>query len=158
MRFQTSLPVDGLVPDVLASLNRYPNLVLVAEPGAGKTTHVPAALLEAVPGNVLVLEPRRIAARLAARRAAWELGEELGQTVGYQVRFERVGGSHTRLHFLTEGVLTRRLFRSRASWRRRRGARRISRTPPRERSRASIVEASAAQAAFPPHPCHVGNP
>ena len=110
MRFQTSLPVDGLVPDVLASLNRYPNLVLVAEPGAGKTTHIPAALLEAVPGNVLVLEPRRIAARLAARRAAWELGEELGQTVGYQVRFERVGGSHTRLHFLTEGVLTRRLF------------------------------------------------
>jgi ATP-dependent helicase HrpB len=59
---------------------------------------------------VVVLEPRRIAARLAARRVAWELGEEVGETVGYQVRFEEVGGPRTRLRFVTEGVLTRRLL------------------------------------------------
>ncbi len=104
------LPVDSLIPEILASLEQTPNLVVEAEPGAGKTTRIPAALLSAVRGQVLVLEPRRIAARLAARRVAWELGEEIGQTVGYQVRFERVAGPNTRLHFLTEGVLTRRLL------------------------------------------------
>jgi ATP-dependent helicase HrpB len=61
-------------------------------------------------GEVVVLEPRRIAARLAARRVAWELGEPLGETVGYQVRFEEVGGPRTRLRFVTEGILTRRLL------------------------------------------------
>ncbi|MDR3740375.1 MAG: ATP-dependent helicase C-terminal domain-containing protein [Terracidiphilus sp.] len=106
----TPLPVDELVPEILASLKQTPNLVLEAAPGAGKTTRVPAALVGAVRGDVLVLEPRRIAARLAARRVAWELGEEPGETVGYQVRFERVAGPRTRLHFLTEGVLTRRLL------------------------------------------------
>ena len=104
------LPVDSLIPEILASLEQTPNLVIEAEPGAGKTTRVPAALLGAVRGQVLVLEPRRIAARLAARRVAWELGEDTGQTVGYQVRFERIAGPKTRLHFLTEGVLTRRLL------------------------------------------------
>jgi ATP-dependent helicase HrpB len=107
---QQSLPIDALIPDLLASLERTPNLLIEAEPGAGKTTRIPAALLRVVRGDVLVLEPRRIAARLAARRVAWELGEELGRTVGYQVRFERVAGPQTRLHFLTEGVLTRRLL------------------------------------------------
>jgi ATP-dependent helicase HrpB len=102
--------VDALVPDILASIKQTSNLVIEAEPGAGKTTRIPAALLGAVNGHVLVLEPRRIAARLAARRVAWELGEDLGQTVGYQVRFERIAGPNTRLHFLTEGVLTRRLL------------------------------------------------
>jgi ATP-dependent helicase HrpB len=102
--------VDAIVPDLLSSLARNPNLVIEAEPGAGKTTRIPAALLSAVSGQVLVLEPRRIAARLAARRVAWERNEEVGQTVGYQVRFERVAGANTRLHFLTEGVLVRRLF------------------------------------------------
>lgn len=110
MRRQSPLPIDSLIPDVLASLEQTANLVIEAEPGAGKTTRVPAALLGTVPGQVLVLEPRRIAARLAARRVAWELGEEIGQTVGYQVRFERVAGPQTRLHFLTEGVLTRRML------------------------------------------------
>ena len=104
------LPVDALLGEITGSLACTPNLLIVAEPGAGKTTRVPAALLSAVAGDVLVLEPRRLAARLAARRVAWELGEELGQTVGYQVRFERVAGPATRLHFLTEGVLTRRLL------------------------------------------------
>jgi len=106
----TALPVDILLPEILASLQRNPNLVIEAPPGAGKTTRVPAALLSSRPGQILVLEPRRIAARLAARRVAWELGEEVGNTVGYQVRFEKVAGPQTRLHFVTEGVLTRRLF------------------------------------------------
>lgn len=107
---QPPLPIDSLLPDLLDSLRQTPNLVIEAEPGAGKTTRIPPALLNAVSGHVLVLEPRRIAARLAARRVAWELGEDLGQTVGYQVRFERIAGPTTRLHFLTEGVLTRRLL------------------------------------------------
>jgi len=84
--------------------------VIEAEPGAGKTTRVPPALLEMVKGDVVVLEPRRIAARLAARRVAWEIGEVVGQTVGYQVRFEEAIGPRTRLRFVTEGVLTRRLL------------------------------------------------
>ncbi len=105
-----ALPIDVLLPEVLASLQRCPNLVLEAAPGAGKTTRVPPALLGLVAGEVLVLEPRRIAARLAARRVAAEMGEEPGGTVGYQVRFEEVSGPRTRLRFLTEGILTRRLL------------------------------------------------
>jgi ATP-dependent helicase HrpB len=90
-------------------LDRCPNLVIVAPPGAGKTTRVPPALL-AGGGETIVLEPRRIAARLAARRVAWELGEALGETVGYQVRFEEAAGPRTRLRFVTEGILARRLL------------------------------------------------
>ncbi|MFN7649380.1 MAG: DEAD/DEAH box helicase, partial [Acidobacteriota bacterium] len=104
------LPIDSLLPEIVASLGKTPNLVIEAPPGAGKTTRVPAALLAAGMGEVLVLEPRRLAARLAARRVAAELGERLGETVGYQVRFEDVSGPKTRLRFLTEGVLTRRLL------------------------------------------------
>ncbi len=104
------LPIDDLLLQIVASLQRTPNLVIEAAPGAGKTTRVPAALLEVVAGEVIVLEPRRIAARLAARRVAAELGEEVGGTVGYQVRFEEAIGPKTRLRFVTEGVLTRRLL------------------------------------------------
>jgi ATP-dependent helicase HrpB len=103
------LPVDALLPQILASLRQTPNLVLEAPPGAGKTTRVPPALLPHVQGEVWVLEPRRLAARLAARRVAEEMGEPVGRTVGYQVRFEQVGNRDTRLRFLTEGVLTRRI-------------------------------------------------
>ena len=102
--------MDALLPEIVASLRRTPNLVLEAPPGAGKTTRVPPALLELVSGEVVVLEPRRIAARLAARRVAWELGEEVGATAGYQVRFEEAVGPRTRVRFVTEGVLTRRLL------------------------------------------------
>jgi ATP-dependent helicase HrpB len=105
------LPIDGLLPEILARLRAAPNLVITAAPGAGKTTRVPPALLEF--GPVLVLEPRRLAARLAARRVAAELGERPGETVGYQVRFEEVAGERTRLRYLTEGVLTRRLLSDR---------------------------------------------
>ncbi|MES1260153.1 MAG: ATP-dependent helicase HrpB [Acidobacteriota bacterium] len=103
------LPVDSLLPGIVGHLRHAPNLVIEAAPGAGKTTRVPPALL-ALGGDVLVLEPRRIAARMAARRVAWELGERVGDTVGYQVRFEEVAGPKTRLRFLTEGVLTRRMM------------------------------------------------
>jgi ATP-dependent helicase HrpB len=102
--------VDTILPEIIDSLGRCPNLVIEAPPGAGKTTRVPPALLEIVSGEVVVLEPRRIAARLAARRVAWEAGEQVGQTVGYQVRFEEAVGPRTRLRFVTEGVLTRRLL------------------------------------------------
>jgi ATP-dependent helicase HrpB len=104
------LPIDDLLPSIGEELLRSSNLVIEAPPGAGKTTCVPPALLNTVPGQVLVLEPRRLAARLAARRVAHELGEKLGETVGYQVRFEEVAGARTRLRFLTEGILTRRLI------------------------------------------------
>jgi ATP-dependent helicase HrpB len=102
--------VDAILPELLVSLQRTPNLVIEAPPGAGKTTRVPPAVLTLVPGEVIVLEPRRIAARLAARRVAWELGEEPGETVGYQVRFEEKISPRTRLRFVTEGILTRRLL------------------------------------------------
>ena len=107
----TPLPIDALIPGILESVRSRPNLVLEAPPGAGKTTRVPPALLRAAgSGEVLVLEPRRLAARLAARRVAFERNERLGETVGYQVRFEEVAGPRTRLRFMTEGVLTRRLL------------------------------------------------
>jgi ATP-dependent helicase HrpB len=104
------LPIDPLVPEIVAHLKRSPNLVIEAPPGAGKTTRVPPALLGLAPGEVLVLEPRRLAARLAARRVAAERGEDLGATVGYQVRFEDISGPATRLRFMTEGVFTRRIL------------------------------------------------
>ncbi|HEV2689141.1 MAG TPA: ATP-dependent helicase HrpB [Bryobacteraceae bacterium] len=104
------LPIDDLLPAIIRSLRDSPNLVIEAPPGAGKTTRVPPALLSLVRGQVLVLEPRRIAARMAARRVAQERGEKLGETIGYQVRFEEVSSARTRLRFLTEGILTRRLI------------------------------------------------
>jgi ATP-dependent helicase HrpB len=107
---QTPLPVDAILPEITARLQSGSNLVIEAPPGAGKTTRVPPALLNILDGDVIVLEPRRIAARLSARRVAWEVGEEAGQTVGYQVRFEEAIGPQTRLRFVTEGVLTRRLL------------------------------------------------
>jgi ATP-dependent helicase HrpB len=107
---KSPLPVDAILPEVLNSLAHYSSLVIEAPPGAGKTTRVPPALLGSVRGEVVVLEPRRIAARLAARRVAWEMKEQVGGTVGYQVRFEEAAGPGTRLRFVTEGVLTRRML------------------------------------------------
>jgi ATP-dependent helicase HrpB len=109
----SSLPIDAFLPEILASLEGAPNLVVVAEPGAGKTTRLPPALLAASfarAGQVLVLEPRRIAARMAAQRVASELGERPGQRIGYSVRFERQLSAETQVVFLTEALLTRRLL------------------------------------------------
>ena len=103
------LPIDPLIPEIVQHLRGANTLVIEAPPGAGKTTRVPPALLHLDPREVLVLEPRRLAARLAARYVASQMGEDIGDTVGYQVRFEDVSGPHTRLRFLTEGVLVRRL-------------------------------------------------
>ena len=105
-----ALPIDPLLPEITAHLRAHTTLVLEAPPGAGKTTRVPPAMLEILGGEILVLEPRRLAARLAARYVASSLGEPVGETVGYQVRFDEVAGPRTRLRFLTEGVLTRRLL------------------------------------------------
>ncbi|MDP1832284.1 MAG: ATP-dependent helicase HrpB [Geothrix sp.] len=106
------LPIDPLLPQIIESLRGNPNLVLQADPGAGKTTRVPPALLEAGllgDGECWILEPRRLAARLAATRVADELGEALGQRAGYAVRFEQKVSKGTRLRFVTEGLLLRRL-------------------------------------------------
>jgi ATP-dependent helicase HrpB len=108
----TSLPIDAALPEIVQALQGGRALVVEAPPGAGKTTRVPRALLQAgvVEGEVWVLEPRRLPARLAAERVARELGERVGETVGYTVRFEDVSSSRTRLRFVTEGLLTRRLL------------------------------------------------
>jgi ATP-dependent helicase HrpB len=106
-----SLPIDPLLPEIVAQLREHAALVIEAPPGAGKTTRVPRALVAAgVEGETLVLQPRRLPARLAALRVAEEMGEAVGQSVGYTVRFEDVGGPRTRLRFVTEGVLVRRLL------------------------------------------------
>jgi ATP-dependent helicase HrpB len=100
-----------LLPELVASLGRVPRLVLEAPPGAGKTTQVPLALLGApwLRGKVLMLEPRRIAARAAASFMARQLGESVGQTVGYRIRGEQKTGPGTRVEVLTEAILTRML-------------------------------------------------
>ncbi|MFO0760860.1 MAG: ATP-dependent helicase HrpB [Byssovorax sp.] len=107
------LPIDPLLPDLCRALRDARSLVLEAPPGAGKTTRVPRALLDAGfadKGEILVLEPRRLAARLSARRVAEELGEKPGETIGYQMRFEELRSDKTRVRFVTEGILTRRLL------------------------------------------------
>ena len=83
-----TLPIDSHLPKVLQLLHNNANLVMVAEPGAGKTTRLPPALLEIAKGQVLVLEPRRVAALAAATRIATENNWQLGRQVGYQVRFD----------------------------------------------------------------------
>ena len=106
------LPIDPLLPQLIDSLRRNPNLVLQADPGAGKTTRVPPALMGSGllgEGECWILEPRRLAARLAATRVAEELGEPLGHQAGYAVRFEQKVSKSTRLRFVTEGLLLRRL-------------------------------------------------
>ncbi len=106
------LPIDAVLPELVAALRDHPCAVLRAPTGAGKTTRVPPALLDAGlagSGAVVMLEPRRVAARAAARRMAEERGCELGGEVGYQVRFERRAGRATRILVLTEGLLVRRL-------------------------------------------------
>ena len=107
------LPVNEVLPDLLASLAARPNAVLIAPPGAGKTTLVPLALLDAAwlgSGRILLLEPRRLAARAAARRMAALLGEEVGGTVGYAMRMDSRQSAKTRILIVTEGILARMIL------------------------------------------------
>jgi ATP-dependent helicase HrpB len=107
------LPVAECLPRLLAVLGSEPNAVLVAPPGAGKTTSVPLALLDAPPmdrGRILMLEPRRLAARAAATRMASLIGEKVGQTVGFRTRLESAVSSATRIEVVTTGLLVRRLL------------------------------------------------
>lgn len=107
----TPLPIDAVLGEIRAALAQRRPLVLEAPPGAGKTTRVPWAIHEAFPdGEVIVAEPRRLAARLTAARVASERGQRLGDTVGYSVRFEEVSSPSTRIRYVTEGVLLRRLL------------------------------------------------
>ena len=108
------LPIDAVLAEIVGALGRSNRLILRAPPGAGKTTRVPAALLDArlaEGGEILVLEPRRIAARAAAEFVARERGETLGDHVGYRVRLDARGGDATSLWFVTEGIFGRRLAR-----------------------------------------------
>jgi ATP-dependent helicase HrpB len=107
------LPVVECLPRLLAVLGAQPNAVLVAPPGAGKTTCVPLALLGAAPmdgGRILMLEPRRLAARAAASRMASLIGEPVGRTVGFRTRLESAVSSATRIEVVTTGLLVRRLL------------------------------------------------
>src|SRR5687768_17065084 len=111
MQATTRLPVEEVLPEVEASLRKGGTAILIAEPGAGKTTRMPLALLHSnwLKGRIVMLEPRRIAARAAAHHMARLIGEQAGETVGYSVRFESKVSSKTRIEIVTEGVLTRRL-------------------------------------------------
>lgn len=109
----TGLPVEACIPDLINAVGSHRRCVLVAPPGSGKTTLAPLRLLESpvlqANERIIMLEPRKLAARAAARRMAQLLGEKVGETVGYQTRDERIIGPTTRIEVLTEGVLTRRL-------------------------------------------------
>lgn len=103
-------PISPLLPQIRDSLATHPRLVLEAPPGAGKTTQVPLALLEApwlAGRKIVMLEPRRVAARSAAQFMARQLGEPVGEMVGYRIRFENKTSARTRIEVVTEGILTR---------------------------------------------------
>ena len=107
-----SLPIDEVLPALRLALAERHEAVLEAPPGAGKTTRVPLALLNEpwlAGQKILMLEPRRLAARAAAERLASELGEKVGETVGYRIRLDSKVGPNTRIEVVTEGILTRRL-------------------------------------------------
>lgn len=115
---KNSLPIDSILPELNQALSQNNNIILSAEPGAGKTTRVPLALLDAdwlmnIDGSykkIIMLEPRRLAARNAALFMAKSLGENVGQTVGYRMRQETKISEHTRIEVITEGILTRYLL------------------------------------------------
>ncbi|WP_316231876.1 ATP-dependent helicase HrpB [Bradyrhizobium sp. SZCCHNR1051] len=113
LRFDTPLPIDAVLDDLSGTLERSNTAVLVAPPGAGKTTRVPLALRDAPwvgTKKIIVLEPRRIAARASAERMAKSLGERVGDTVGYRVRFGSKISRATRIEVVTEGIFTRQIL------------------------------------------------
>jgi ATP-dependent helicase HrpB len=111
---QFHLPIDAALPELRAAVAAHANVVLQAPPGAGKSTGVPLALLgerSLAGGRIVMLEPRRLAARAVATRMAQMLGESVGQTVGFRTRLESKVGNGTRIEVVTEGILTRWLQR-----------------------------------------------
>ena len=105
-----NLPVKDVIPEIKKRLSESSTLIVKAPPGAGKSTLVPLALLEDVwlkDQKILMLEPRRLAAKTIATRMADLLGESVGKTVGYRIRFDTKVSSNTKLEVLTEGILTR---------------------------------------------------
>ncbi|MGJ4955760.1 ATP-dependent helicase HrpB [Bradyrhizobium sp. HKCCYLRH2015] len=113
LRFDTPLPIDAVLDELSGALERSNTAVLVAPPGAGKTTRVPLALRDAPwigTNKIIVLEPRRIAARASAERMAKSLGERAGETVGYRVRFGSKVSRATRIEVVTEGIFTRQIL------------------------------------------------
>ncbi|MFZ5732609.1 MAG: ATP-dependent helicase HrpB [Pseudomonadota bacterium] len=110
--FDTPLPIDDVLGPLAQALSKASTAVLVAPPGAGKTTRVPLALLDEPwlrGGKIIVLEPRRIAARAAAERMAQTIGERVGETVGYRVRFGAKVSKATRIEVVTEGIFSRQI-------------------------------------------------
>src|ERR1700733_4253029 len=115
MHFASPLPIDAALPELTAALRRSNTAVLVAPPGAGKTTRVPLVLAQEgwarepaeKARRILLLEPRRLAARAAAERMAKTLGEKVGETVGLRVRFGSKISARTRIEVITEGIFTR---------------------------------------------------
>ena len=108
-----NLPVAALVKPLNETLRRESAAIVTAAPGAGKSTVLPLTILEGLregTGKIVVLEPRRVAARQIASRMAWLLGESVGETVGYRIRFESKASVNTRIEVVTEGVLTRMLL------------------------------------------------
>jgi len=109
---ESGLPIDSVLPELRAALDAHANVVLQAPPGAGKSTVVPLALLDerwARGKRLIMLEPRRLAARAVAQRMAQTLRESVGQTVGYRMRLDTRVSRDTRVEVVTEGVLTRML-------------------------------------------------
>ncbi len=111
-RIVSTLPVAAVLPELLTALRNKPQTLLIAPTGAGKSTWLPLSLLREMPaGRMLLLEPRRLAARNVAQRLAEQLGEPPGETVGYRMRAETCVGPNTRLEVVTEGILTRMIQR-----------------------------------------------
>src|SRR5689334_18346243 len=107
-----ALPIYGIETDLLDALSRARRLVLSAPAGSGKSTQVPQILLKhgIAGGKIILLQPRRLAARLLASRVAFERKTRLGDEVGYQIRFDNVSSERTRIKFVTEGVLLRQML------------------------------------------------
>src|SRR5436190_21091347 len=107
------LPIYELEQEFVRALSQQPRLILQAPTGSGKSTQMPQMLLDhglLGEGEVVILQPRRLATRLLASRVAWERGGQLGNEIGYQIRFEKITSAQTRIRFVTEGVLLRQLL------------------------------------------------
>lgn len=101
------LPIDSFIPEIIENLKISNAIILQASPGAGKSTRVPKSLVAVTDKVILVLEPRRLAARLCAERVAMESGEKCGETIGFQVRYAKQEGNKTKIKYITEGIFLR---------------------------------------------------